>query len=187
MKLTYSGKYALLTGGTSTLAITLSEIMIRSGLHPVLTYRNDKGLAKINHALKSHTGLYSTAPLDINDRLSLGALFTGMVKIDYLIDLAHGDLEKLISSASSEDVEKYFSGNISFRAELIKYASRIMLKQKRGRFIFISSTSAERSNPGQGFYAAAKLASEALYRNIGIELAGRGITALTLRTAYIDA
>ena len=69
----------------------------------------------------------------------------------------------------------------------LKSAAKAMLKNKKGRMIFISSTSAGKSNPGQGFYAAAKLASEALYRNLGLELAGRGITALTLRTAYIDA
>ena len=42
-----------------------------------------------------------------------------------------------------------------------------------------------RPNPGQGFYAAAKLASEALYRNLGLELANRGITTVTLRPGYI--
>ena len=187
MKLTYSGKYALVTGGTSGLAIQLAGIMINSDLFPILTYRNDKGLHKINQALKSFDGLYSAVFLDFNDRLSLETLFLNFDKIDYLIDLAHGNLEKLIASASGDEIYKYFEENVSFRAGLIKSAAKAMLKNKKGRMIFISSTSAGKSNPGQGFYAAAKLASEALYRNLGLELAGRGITALTLRTAYIDA
>jgi 3-oxoacyl-[acyl-carrier protein] reductase len=62
-----------------------------------------------------------------------------------------------------------------------------MIKKRRGRFIFISSTAATRPNPGQGFYAAAKLASEALYRNIGLELGERGVTAVILRPGYVDA
>jgi 3-oxoacyl-[acyl-carrier protein] reductase len=52
--------------------------------------------------------------------------------------------------------------------------------------VFISSTAAARPNPGQGFYAAAKLASEALYRNMGLELGGRGITTIILRPGYVN-
>ena len=62
-----------------------------------------------------------------------------------------------------------------------------MLKKKKGRLIFVSSTAADMPNPGQGFYAAAKLASEALYRNLGLELGDRGITTVSLRPGYIDS
>jgi 3-oxoacyl-[acyl-carrier protein] reductase len=53
--------------------------------------------------------------------------------------------------------------------------------------IFISSAAVEKPNPGQGFYAASKLAAEALYRNAGLEFRDRGITTITLRPGYIDA
>lgn len=62
-----------------------------------------------------------------------------------------------------------------------------MLKKKGGRLIFISSGAALRPNPGQGFYAAAKLASEALYKNLGLEMGSRGITTVSLRPGYINA
>jgi len=62
-----------------------------------------------------------------------------------------------------------------------------MLKKRKGRLVFISSTAAVRSNPGQGFYAAAKLASEALYRNMGLELGKRGVTTVILRPGYNNA
>jgi 3-oxoacyl-[acyl-carrier protein] reductase len=51
----------------------------------------------------------------------------------------------------------------------------------------VSSSAAYRPNPGQGFYAASKLASEALYRNLGLELGEHGVTAVILRPGYIDA
>jgi len=62
-----------------------------------------------------------------------------------------------------------------------------MLSGRKGRLVFVSSTAALRPNLGQGFYAAAKLAAEALYRNLGLELGKRGITAVTLRPGYISA
>ncbi len=61
-----------------------------------------------------------------------------------------------------------------------------MIQKKYGRLIYISSTAALRPNPGQGFYAAAKAASEALYKNLGIELGSKGITTTSIRPGYID-
>lgn len=62
-----------------------------------------------------------------------------------------------------------------------------MLARRRGRCLFISSAAADRPAPGQGFYAAAKLAGEALYRSLGLELGRRGVTACSLRLSWIDA
>ena len=61
-----------------------------------------------------------------------------------------------------------------------------MLARRRGRCLFISSAAADRPAPGQGFYAAAKLAGEALYRSLGLELGRRGVTACSLRLSWID-
>ena len=106
--------------------------------------------------------------------------------LDFLVDFAHGDIESLVASANEDDICRYFAENVSFRAKILKRAGRAMLKKRKGRLIFISSSAADRPNPGQGFYAAAKLASEALYKNLGLELGCRGITTVTLRPGYID-
>lgn len=188
MKLEFSGNKALITGGTSELAIKVAEYMKNSGVYPILTCRNEKGRKKIESAMNSSNGFYGIEHLDLSDAGSIQALFDKPgFDIDYLVDIAHGDYEKLIASAGIDDIYKYFSENISFRAELIKTAARSMLKKKRGRLLFISSTACNKSNPGQGFYTASKLASEALYRNLGLELADHGITTVTLRTAYIES
>ncbi|MGZ6221107.1 MAG: SDR family NAD(P)-dependent oxidoreductase, partial [Syntrophales bacterium] len=62
-----------------------------------------------------------------------------------------------------------------------------MLKKRKGRLVFIYSAAAARPNPRQGFYAAAKLASEALYRKMGLELGERGVTSVILRPGYVEA
>jgi len=187
MSLQFSGRYGLILGGTCELAISLAEYMIREGLFPILTFRNEKGLNIISERLLPFEKKYATSYLDFSDRDSLKPLFKQIGRdMDYLIDFAQGDFEGLIASANEDNVYRYFSENISFRAEVIKNAARIMLQKRRGRLIYISSSAAIRPNPGQGFYAAAKLASEALYRSLGLELGGRGITTVTLRPGYID-
>jgi 3-oxoacyl-[acyl-carrier protein] reductase len=188
MKLRFSGRNALILGGSCDLAMCLAECMMESSLFPILTYRNEEGERRISGKLENHSGRYSSLYLDFSRRDSLDSLFgeTGD-DIDFLIDFAQGDMESFIAAADSDSMFRYFSENVSFRAEIVKRVSRAMLRTKRGRLVFISSSAASRPNPGQGFYSAAKLASEALYKNLGLELGKRGITTVTLRPGYIDA
>ncbi|MBE9547328.1 MAG: SDR family oxidoreductase [Proteobacteria bacterium] len=188
MKLNFSGNSALILGGSCDLAIALAECMMKAALFPILTYRNEKGQRHISEKLGAFTEKYSSFYLNFGDRDSLDSLFEQIGDdIDFLVDFAQGDFESYIASADEDSIHRYFAENISFRAEILKRASRAMLKRKKGRLVFVSSSAADRPNPGQGFYAAAKLASEALYRNLGLELGGRGITTVTLRPGYIDA
>ena len=188
MNLQFSGKRALIVGGTCDLAIALTRQLIKAGLFPVLTFRNQKGLDHLSESLRDLSEEYSTVYLDFSDPGSLSPALRHLDgKIDFMVDFAQGDFESLIASADEVDIYRFFAENISFRAEMIKRVARIMLAEKKGRLIYVSSSAAVRPNPGQGFYAAAKAASEALYRNLGIELGGRGITTVTLRPGYIDA
>jgi len=96
-------------------------------------------------------------------------------------------MEGLVPTVDGQAVGEFFDANIRARAVVIQQVARAMLARKKGRMVYISSAAAGRPNPGQAFYAAAKLAAEALYRNLGLELAGRGITTVTLRPGYVDA
>lgn len=188
MKLNFSGNNALILGGSCDLAIYLAECMIKASLVPILTYRNEKGERHISEKLESFSGKYRSFYLNLGDRDSLDSLFEQIGdEIDFFVDFAQEDFESYVASADEDTINRYFDENVSFRAEILKKVSRLMLKKKKGRLIFVSSTAADMPNPGQGFYAAAKLASEALYRNLGLELGDRGITTVSLRPGYIDA
>ena len=188
MSLTFSGNRALVLGGTCELALALAHSMIESDLFPLLTYRDDRGLNAIREALRSFNGKYETCYLKFGDRDSLDSIFSHIGDdLNFLVDFAQGNYESLIAGADEDSVYSYFMENISFRAEILKRVGRAMLKKRKGRLVFISSAAAARPNPGQGFYAAAKLASEALYRNMGLELGERGVTTVILRPGYIEA
>lgn len=184
----FSGTRALVLGGTCELALTLAGIMMKTSLFPILTYRSDKGQNIIKKALPHLEGKYDACYLDLGNRDSLNSLFSHIGdNLDFVVDFAQGNYESLIAQADGDIVNRYFSENVSLRAEVVKMAGRVMLKKKKGRLVFISSTAATRPNPGQGFYAAAKLASEAIYRSMGLELGKRGITTVILRPGYVDA
>jgi 3-oxoacyl-[acyl-carrier protein] reductase len=192
MKLKFSGGRALILGGSCELGIFLSKLLINNEIFPVLTYRNSKNKKQILDSLNTFNDKFEIQELDLSSRSSILNFFNQIdndknYTLDYMIDFIQGDIESYIASINEKTIYNYFNENISIRAEILKKITRIMLKKKKGRLIFISSSAADRPNPGQGYYAAAKLASEALYRNIGLELGCRGITTVTLRPGYIKA
>jgi 3-oxoacyl-[acyl-carrier protein] reductase len=188
MKLLFSGRRALVLGGSCELALALAVSLIKAGLYPILTYRSENGRQRIDEHLMKVQGEYEATYFDFGMPASIEALFDALGKeLDYVIDFAQGDFEAFIAAANQDDVAQYVHENVTLRSRILKEASRLMLARRRGRFVFVSSTAALRPNPGQGFYAAAKLASEALYRNLGLELGKRGITTVTLRPGYVSA
>lgn len=188
MKLRYSGKYALITGGSCEIALCLAELLIHAGVRPILACRGSRGEEKISSAMEKWHGKYETCLLDFSNPASLEALFENPdFEPDYLVDLAQGDMETLVGAADALKTRRYFDENIGFRAGLLKHMVRGMLKKRFGRLLFVSSAAAASPNRGQGFYAASKLAAEALYKNIGLEMGKRGITTVSLRPGYVEA
>ncbi len=189
MKFSFPGKTAFIFGGTCFIGLSLARNMIKNNIFPVLSYRDDEGLLKINSNLSEFSDKYLSVYINACEKESINRVFDRpeYKDLDFFVDLAHTDFESYIASADDDKIYTYFAQNLCFRTVLVKKIVRIMLKKKRGRMVYISSATSIVPNPGQGFYRAAKLASEAIYRNIGIEMAGKGITTVSLRPGYVDA
>ena len=99
----------------------------------------------------------------------------------------HSRFESLIAGAAPEAIMEWAAVDIGLRARLVRAVGRSMLARRFGRCVFVSSSAAECPVEGQGYYASAKLAGEALYRSLAVELSGRGITACSLRLSWLDA
>jgi len=188
VNMTFSGKHALVLGGSSDLALALADCLIDAGIRPLLTCRSEAGRQRIEEHLALSQGKYETADFDFGKLDTIDTLLAAVgEELDYLVDFAQGNYESFIASADGDAVARYIHENVAVRSRLLKEAGRLMLARKKGRLVFVSSTGALWPNHGQGFYAASKLAAEALYKSMGLELGKRGVTAVTLRPGYIYA
>jgi 3-oxoacyl-[acyl-carrier protein] reductase len=188
MRRRFSGVRALILGGSCDLALSLAEALIVENIYPILTCRRDAGKTRIHKRLIHMGGAYETLNLDLGNKKTIAALDPVLdAGIDCMVDFAQGDLEGFVASVDATAMAAYVDANITSRASVIQQVSRAMVSRHRGRMVYISSTAAGMPNSGQGFYAAAKQASEALYRSAGLELAPRGVTTITLRPGYVNA
>lgn len=182
MKLSFRGRTALILGGGSDMGLALTALLREEGVSVIPTHASDAGCEAV---VRRFPDLASTR-LDLGERD-----FTGLAPIldggvDYVVDLAQGDLEGL-AAAAGDEAEGYLETQISGRLRLLRAVTRSMLPRRFGRLVFVSSTAAALPAPGQAFYGAAKRAAEGLYQSLGLELGARGVTAVSLRLGLVDA
>jgi 3-oxoacyl-[acyl-carrier protein] reductase len=181
MKLSFGGRTALILGGGSEIGLALTALLLDEELGVIPTHATDRG----------REALAGRFPHLRSPRLVLGEDEAALrpcldAGVDYLVDLAQADFEALLPSAG-EAAEAYLEAHIQGRLRLLRAVTRSMLSRRFGRLVFVSSTAAALPAAGQGFYGAAKLASEGLYQSLGVELGDRGLTAVSLRLGLVDA
>ncbi|WP_066856772.1 SDR family NAD(P)-dependent oxidoreductase [Halodesulfovibrio spirochaetisodalis] len=183
-----SGTHACILGASSDLGMAIAHTLADAGIELTLSACSEQGINRITLAFPAATilklDMKEIAQYAMTDRASE---LDGIDSPDYLIDCMQTDFEAFIAGAESSDVTSYMETNISGRAACLRHISRMMLGKRFGRCIFISSTAAALPNAGQGFYSASKLAGEALYRSLGVELGKRGVTSCSVRLGYVQS
>jgi len=127
---------------------------------------------------------------DVTSESEVDAAFTA-------VEAEHGAVEVLVSNAgitddtlllrmSEESFTRVIDANLTGAYRVAKRAAGGMLKQRRGRMIFVSSVVALVGAPGQANYAASKAGLIGLARSIARELGSRSITANVIAPGFID-
>jgi len=96
-------------------------------------------------------------------------------KIDVLVNIAGMTQDALFHMITMDSMKKIFEVNFFSQMYLTQYITKLMLKNKSGSVINISSISALDGNPGQLSYSASKAAMVAATKTLSSELAPSGV------------
>ncbi len=184
-------KVAVVTGASRGIGRAIAITLARYGATVVVNYSGSKEKAdEVTEQIKNAGGTAIPYQADVADFEAVQLMFAEVKKqfgkLDILVNNAGITRDNLILKMTEEEFDAVIDTNLKGVFNCLKQASRIMLKQKSGRIINISSVSGICGNAGQVNYSAAKAGVIGMTKSLAKELGSRGITVNAIAPGYIN-
>ena len=183
-------RVAVVTGGSRGIGRAICTALAEKGCCVVVNCRHGVQAAEETAALCREKGAQAlVVQADVSAPEGCEALFSQVQKafgrVDILVNNAGVTRDNLIMRLTEEDYDKVLNTNLKGAFLCCKAASRLMMRQRYGRIVNLSSVVGLRGNAGQTAYAASKAGVIGLTKSLAKELASRGVTANAVAPGYI--
>lgn len=199
-----TNKIALVTGASRGIGSGIAKALAREGAFVVVNYNGSKEraeavVAEINEEAQKAgrispenmpDGSAAVYGCDVSDFSACGEMIQNIIEtyghLDIIVNNAGITRDGLIMKMTEEDFDKVLDTNLKGAFNVIRHASRYLLKQRAGRIVNISSVSGVMGNAGQANYSASKAGIIGLTKSVARELASRGITCNAIAPGFIE-
>ncbi len=185
------GNVALVTGGSRGIGRAVCLELARQGAAVAVNYAGNSAAAEETVEQCRALGVEAEAfRADVADPAACDALVAAVKerfgRLDILVNNAGIARDGLLMTAKEEDFSQTLDTNLKGAYFCTKAAAKVMLRQKYGRIVCLSSVVGLRGNPGQTAYAASKAGVIGLVKAAAKELAGRDITVNAVAPGFIE-
>lgn len=187
-----NGKIAVITGAGRGIGKAIALRLASQGAKVVINYYLDNidQVEELINSIKDAGGDAIAVQADVSKEDDVKALVDAVVKhygrIDILVNNAGITKDGLLLKMSEQDYDSVLDINLKGTFLCVKYVSAIMLKQRSGKIVNISSVIGITGNIGQVNYAASKAGVIGLSKAAARELASRGITVNVVAPGFIQ-
>ncbi len=187
----FENKYAIVTGAGRGIGAAIAKRIVLEGGRVSVVSRTPHNSEKIAEELNGiRAGSAFPFALDVADHASCTTAVEQIQEIsgggiDILVNNAGITKDSLLMRMSEGDWDMVMATNLKGAFNFTQPVVRLMLKQRSGRIINISSTSGVAGNAGQCNYAASKAGLIGFTKALAREVASRGITVNAIAPGFI--
>lgn len=179
-------KSVLITGVSRGIGLSIAKEFIQNDYFVFGTSRSKFDLSK---ALESNNCKHLI--VDVNDRDSITSIMKDIPgennTLDCLVNNAGITADQLFIRMKDSEWDDVINTNLTGIFNITKPISKMMLKQKSGSIINISSVSGLMGNAGQVNYSSSKSALLGFTKSLAKELAPRGINVNCICPGFIES
>ncbi len=191
----FQGKKAVISGATRGIGKAIALAFLEAGATVIGLYSSNREAAdsftrewEENKSFQANRLFLHQC--DIADEDSVLKLFSDIEQdfdtIDILVNNAGIRRDNVMAMMASEDWRRVIDVNLTGTYNMSKQAVLLMMKQKYGRIIHITSPMAHMGFAGQANYAASKAGQIGMMRSLSKETAKRKITVNCVSPGFID-
>lgn len=184
-----TGQTAIVTGGGRGIGKAISIALAKRGVNIVVVGTNIDVASQTSEELREYGVKSIAVKADVSISEDVRNIFEKTLsefgKVEILVNNAGITRDGLLIRMKDEDWDAVINVNLKGTFLCTKEAVKIMIKQKYGRVINISSIVAFMGNPGQANYSASKAGIAGMTKTIAKEYANRGITVNAIAPGFI--
>jgi len=181
------GRVVAVTGAGRGLGLLTVRELVDQGARVLANHRSPS--EDLEQLSKEHPGQVHLLPGDISEEPTAVALLEAARKLgrlDALVNNAGITRDRVLMHLSVEDWDEVQRVNLRGPFLATKHALKLMIRQRSGRIVYISSIVAEMGNAGQAAYAASKAGLHGLARTVAQEYSSYNIRTVVLAPGVLD-
>lgn len=182
---------AIVTGGSRGIGRAAAVRLAKDGMNLVINYRGNSAAAEETERMCRELGAEvllvqgDVSRAEDCEKLAAQAK-EAFGRVDVLVNNAGITRDGLLARMTEEDFRAVLNVNLVGPWNMMKAVNRIMMKQRYGRIVNLSSVTGLMGNMGQTNYAAAKAGILGMTKSYAREVASRGITVNAVAPGFID-
>ncbi|HEY8488902.1 MAG TPA: 3-oxoacyl-ACP reductase FabG [Thermaerobacter sp.] len=185
----FADRVALVTGGGRGIGAATALRFAREGAAVVVSDVDEGPAEEVASQIRQEGGKALGVACDVRDRGQVEAMVQKAVetfgRLDFLVTCAGIIRDNLIHKMTDDDWDGVIDTHLKGTFLCAQVAQRVMVPQRYGKMVFLSSTSAL-GNRGQTNYSAAKAGIQGMARTLAIELGPFNINVNAVAPGFIE-